>query len=152
MARIEVSTDIAAPRAEVFRLSHDLNRRPDWDERVIGVELITPPPLRRTSLIRIDVGRSGKFKFTWEGEYVSYQMPSSSTVSVIDAAPSSPFKKGTEHWDFSQTADGTHMTIVWEYEPRGFLSRISDTLGGRSATRNAIRRSLHNLKTLLETG
>ena len=152
MARIEVSIEIAAPRAEVFRACHDLNRRPDWDERVVGAELITPPPLRRASLIRIDVGRSGKFKFTWEGEYVSYQLPSSSTVSVIDAAPSSPFKKGTEHWDFSQTADGTHMTIVWEYEPRGLLSRIGDTLGGRSATRHAIRRSLHNLKTLVETG
>lgn len=152
MARIEVSIDIAAPRTDVFRFCHNLNHRPEWDERVIGVELITPAPLRRGSLIRIDVGRSGEFQFTWEGEYVSYQLPSSSTVNVIDAAPSSSFKTGTEHWDFSQTANGTHLSIVWEYEPRGILSRIKDTLGGRSATRNAVRHSLDNLKTLVEAG
>ena len=150
MARIDVSIDIAASRTDVFRLCHDLSRRPEWDERVVKAELITRSPLRRGSLVRIDEGRSGQFKFTWEGEYVSYQLPSSSTVNVIDAAPSSPFKTGAEHWDFSQTAGGTNLTIVWKYEPRGILSRISDTLGGRSATRNAIRRSLANLKTLAE--
>jgi hypothetical protein len=151
MARIEVSVDIAAPRTDVFLFCHNLDRRPEWDDRVVGAELITQAPLRRGSLIRIDAGRSGRFKYTWEAELVNYQLPSSSTMKVIDAAPSSPFKSGTEHWEFSQTADGTHFAIVWEYQPRGILSRISDALGGRSATRIAIRRSLKNIKTSLET-
>jgi hypothetical protein len=150
MARIEASIEIAAPRIDVFRFCHNLDRRSEWDERVVDVEWITPLPVHRGSLIRVDAGRSGRFQFTWEAEYISYQLPSGSTIRVIDAAPSSPFKSGTEDWEFSQTAHGTRFTVVWEYQPRGFFSRISDVLGGRAGTRRAIRRSLDNLKNLIE--
>lgn len=150
MARIKASIEIAAAAMTVFRFCHDLDRRTAWDERVVGVELITPAPVRRGSLIRIDAGRSGQFLFTWEAEYTSYQLPSGSTLKVIDAAPSSPFKSGTEQWAFSQSSGGTNFTLIWDYQPGGFISRITDALGRRAATRRAIRRSLKNLKTLIE--
>ncbi len=152
MARIEVSTEIAAAPTTIFRFCHDLDRRTEWDERVVGVEMITSPPIRRGSLVRIEVGRSGKFEYTWDGEYTSYQLPSGSALKVLDAAPSSPFKSGTETWEFSKTADGTRFTVTWEYQPSGILSSISDALGRRGGTRRAIQRSLENLKTLIEAG
>ena len=150
MARIEASIEIAAAPAVVFRVCHDLDRRPEWDERVVSTELITSPPIRRGSLVRIDAGRSGQFLFTWEGEYTHYQWPSGSAVRVLDAAPSSPFKSGTEKWELRQSGDGTHFTLIWEYQPRGFVARLAYALGRRAATRRAIRRSLQNLKRLVE--
>lgn len=151
MARIEESVNIAAAPTSVFKLCHDIARRPEWDTRVVGVEMLTPAPIRRGSLVRIEAGRAGKFLFSWDAEYVSYQFPSGSTLKVIDAAPSSPFTAGTETWQFNRSGDETRFTLVWEYRPRGFIARIGDALGRRSATRRAIRRSLNNLKVLVET-
>ena len=152
MARIEASIEIAAAPMTVFRFCHDLARWPEWNARVVGTEMITSGPVRRGSLIRIDAGRSGQYRFTWEAEYASYQMPSGSTLKALDVAPSSPFKSGTETWQLSQVAAGTRFTLIWEYEPKGFISRVMDALGGRSATGRAIRSSLKNLQALIEAG
>lgn len=158
MARIKDQIEIAAAPATVFRFCHDVTRRPDWDERVVCVELLTPKPIRLGTLLRVDAARSGAFVFVWDAEYVEFQFPSSSTVRVIDAAPSSPFVAGSESWRFSSsgssgpTGGGTRFALVWDYQPRGFLARITDALGRRGSTRRAIRRSLANLKAMIEAG
>lgn len=150
MARIEESIEIAASTSAVFKLCHDVARRPQWDERVVGVELLTPAPLRDGSLVRIEAGRGGKFLFSWDAEYASYRFPSGSTLKVLDAAPSSPFKAGTETWRVEKSPAGTRFVLLWEYMPRNILYRLRDSLGGRAATRRAIQRSLSNLKDLAE--
>ena len=152
MARIKAYIDIAAPRADVFRFCHNLDQRPHWDERVVGTEMITPAPIRRGSLVRIDAGRGGDFDFTWDGEYTEYSLPRRSTLIVLDAAPSSPFKSGTEIWEFTKVETGTRLSLTWEYQPSGLRASISDVLGRRSNTRRAIQRSLKNLKSLVEAG
>lgn len=152
MVRIREQVDIAAAPADVFRFCHDIARRPDWDERVVHVELLTSAPIRRGTLFRVDAGRSGRFLFSWDAEYTSFRFPHSSTVRVIDAAPSSPFSAGNESWQFSATGQGTRFTLVWEYQLRGIAARISDALGGRASTRRAIQRGLANLKKLIEAG
>jgi ribosome-associated toxin RatA of RatAB toxin-antitoxin module len=152
MPRIEESIQIAAPPTTVFKLCHDLARWPEWDERVVGVELLSPRPVRRGTLVSVDAGRSGQFRFSWDAEYVDFQFPQDLTLRVVDAAPSSPFKTGTEKWRCTAASDGTRFTLTWDYQPRNVLSRILDALGGRVATRRAIQRSLANLKTLAEAG
>ena len=152
MARIEERIEIAAASASLFRFCHDVARRPDWDVRVVRAELLTPAPVRRGTLLRIDAGRSGKFLFSWDAEYAEFQFPSSSTLRVLDAAPSSPFGAGSERWQFSSVSGGTRFTIVWDYQPNGILARLADVLGGRASTRRAIRRSLANLKKIVEAG
>jgi uncharacterized protein YndB with AHSA1/START domain len=152
MARIEASIDIAAPRTDVFRYCHDLDHRHHWDERVVGAEMISPRPVRRGSLVRIEAGRGGEFDFTWDGEYIEYSLPRRSALKVLDAAPSSPFKSGTETWEFTTVDNLTRLSLTWEYEPSGLLASISDTLGRRGSTRRAIQRSLKNLKSLVEAG
>lgn len=152
MARIEAHIEIAAAPASVFRFCHDVARRPDWDERVVRVELLTSAPVRRGTLLRIDAGRSGKFLFSWDAEYAEFQFPSSSMLRVLDAAPSSPFGAGSESWQFSSAGGGTRFTLAWEYQPRGLLSRLADLLGGRASTQRAIRRSLTNLRRVIEAG
>ncbi len=150
MARIEESIEIAASPSAVFKLCHDIARRPEWDARVVGVELLTPAPLRGGSLVRIEAGRKGKFLYSWDAEYASYRFPSGSTLKVLDAAPSSPFKSGTETWKITKSPEGARFVLLWEYTPGGFFSRIRDSLGRRAATGRAIRRSLSNLKALVE--
>jgi uncharacterized protein YndB with AHSA1/START domain len=150
MARIEESIEIAASPTDVFRFCHEPEKRPDWDVRVTRVELLTPQPVRQGTLVRVDAGRAGEALFSWDGEYLSHQYPISSTVKVLDAAPSSPFKSGSETWQFSAMGGGTRMTVTWEYTPRGIIARIGDALGGRASTRRAIRHSLANLKGLIE--
>ena len=150
MTRVGASIEIAAAPADVFRFCHDIKRRPEWDVRVVDVEMISSPPIRRGSLVRFDAGRAGQYQFTWEGEVTQYQMPNSSAVEVLDAAPSSPFQTGNETWEFTKTASGTRFVLTWVYHPKGILSRIRDILGGRVGARRAAQRSVKNLKTLLE--
>jgi len=152
MARIEERIEIAAAPAVLFRFCHETAHRPDWDERVEGVELLTRPPVRRGTLLRIDAGRSGQFLFSWDAEYAEFKFPHSSTLRVLDAAPSSPFDAGSESWQFSSVSGGTRFTLIWDYQPGGFFSRIADLLGRRASTRRAIQRSLANLKAMVETG
>jgi hypothetical protein len=42
--------------------------------------------------------------------------------------------------------------VIWDYQLRNVVARIADALGRRAATRSAIRRSLANLKALIEAG
>ena len=102
MPRIEASIEIAVSQAEVFRFCHDVARRPDWDEQVARVELLTPLPLRQGSLLRFDASQAGRSVFSWDAEVVSFKFPHSSQVRVIDAAFSSPFAPGSQlSWQFS---------------------------------------------------
>lgn len=152
MPRIEESVHIAAAPATVFRFCHDIVRRPEWDERVLSVELLSSAPVRRGTLFCIDAARSGKFVFSWEAEYAEFKFPHSSMVQVVDAAPSSPFDAGSESWQFDSVSDGTRFTLVWDYQLRGGIARIADRLGQRAAARRAIQRSLASLKTMIESG
>jgi uncharacterized protein YndB with AHSA1/START domain len=151
MPRIEEHMDIAVPRSDLFRFCHDVERRPEWDERIEQMTLLTATPIRRGTLFRVDARPVRGPVFSWEGEYVDYQYLDSSTVRVIDAAPSSHFKAGREKWRFSSTNGQTKFTLLWEYEVRGFLARILDVLGRRAAIQRAVKQSLINLKELVET-
>jgi len=151
MARIEDRIEIEAAPVTVFRFCHDVAHRPDWDERVVRVELLTTPPVRRGTLVRVDAARSGRFLFSWDAEYAEFQFPRSSTLQVLDAAPSSPFRTGSESWKFGRVGGSTRFTLIWDYQPRGVLARIADVLGRRASTRRAIRRSLANLKAAIES-
>lgn len=151
MARIEEHIEIAAAPAVVFRFCHDATHRPDWDERVVHAELLTGLPVRRGTLLRVDAGRSGRFLFSWDAEYAEFQFPHSSALRVLDAAPSSPFGTGSESWVFNKVGGGTRFVLVWDYKPRGFLARVADALGRRASTRRAIKRSLANLKAVIES-
>jgi hypothetical protein len=74
MARIKEQVEIAARPTRIFRFCHDMNRRPEWDERVTRIKVLTPKPLRRGTVIRVDTHpvTSGAV-FSWEGEFVEYQ-------------------------------------------------------------------------------
>jgi uncharacterized membrane protein len=151
MTRIEEQIEIAARSSDAFRFCHDLERRPDWDERISRVNLLSPKPIRRGSVVRIDTNpASGGAVFSWEAEFAEYHYPSSSRLKVIDAAPSSYFVDGTEAWRFGRSGSRTTVAITWKYQPRGILGRIAD-LFRRRTIRQAIRQSLENLKQTLET-
>jgi hypothetical protein len=153
MPRIEEQIEIAAARVDVFRFCHDITSRAEWDEQVAQIELLTPRPIRSGTLFRVDSRYGSGSVFTWDAEYVDFKLPSSSTVRVLDTAPSSPFGAGSEMiWEFSSVGSGTRLTWVWDYRPRGFLAKIADSLGRRAATQRAIKRSLANLKELIESG
>ncbi len=138
-----------AEPADIFRLCHDVDRRPEWDERVSRAELLSRSSIRTGGLIRIDADTSRGPLFTWEGEYVDYQFSTRSRVNVLDAAPSSYFESGSETWELKRQNETIRFTLIWDYEPRGFLERILDVIR-RSATRSAIQRSLQNLKKMCE--
>lgn len=152
MPRIQQQIEIAARPSNVFRLCHDMDRRPGWDVRISRVKVLTTKPIRRGSVVRIDTDPAyGGAVFSWEAEFVEYHYSSSSKLKVIDAAPSSYFVDGTEEWRFRKSGAGTTVTVTWEYQPRGILGRIADFLVRRRQTRQAIRQSLHNLKQTLES-
>ncbi|MEW5958982.1 MAG: SRPBCC family protein [Chloroflexota bacterium] len=153
MPEIQESIEIAAPRIEVFRFCHDVNIRPEWDEQIEHMELLTPAPLRSGTLVRVDGGAGRGEVFTWDAEYMSYQLPHGSRLRVIDAAKTCPFREGSElSWQFESVGAATRLTWKWDYRPQGLVAGILDNLGGRAATHKAIQRSLSKLKELVESG
>lgn len=153
MPRIEAYIDIAVARTDVFRFCHDIARRSEWDEQVVHIELLTPRPVRRGTLLRIDAKHGGGAVFSWDGEYIDFQLPLGSKMRVLDAASTCPFAAGSEcSWEFSTVGSGTRLTWVWDYRPNGILAAIVDKLGRRAATQRAIKRSLANLKKIVESG
>jgi len=151
MPRIEERIDIDAPITDVFRFAHDVKHRPDWDERVVGAELLSKSPVRQGTLLSIDAGRGGMYSFSWEGEYSVFHFPNNSVLRVLDAAPSGYFKGGSETLQFTSVGGKTKVALIWEYEPGKLLNRLKDRLGGRSSVRRAIHRSLANLKVMIES-
>ena len=151
MPRIVESVEINVPRADAFKFCHDIASRPEWDEQVAHVELLSPKPVRQGTLLRIDA--KGGSVFTWDAEYAGYHFPSDSKLRVLDVAKTSPFGRGSElNWQFEQTSGRTRLTWVWDYKANGIIASIVDTLGRRITTRRAIKRSLANLKEVLESG
>ena len=153
MPQIQESIEIGVPRIEVFRFCHDVTNRPEWDEQIEHMELLTPAPLRSGTLVRVDSSAGRGPVFTWDAEYVSYQLPHSSKLRVIDAAKTCPFRQGSElNWQFESVGTATRLTWKWDYKPQGFVAGILDKLGGRTSTQKAIQRSLGKLKELVESG
>jgi len=134
----------------VFRACHDMARRPEWDERVTRVEVLTSKPIRRGSLVRFDTQLGEGSVFSWEGEFIEFGFPSNSRIDVIDAAPSSHFVDGSEAWHFTRSGDGTAVSLLWAYKPRGILGRMLDVVARRRTIRSAIVQSLENLKRTIE--
>jgi len=153
MPEISEYIDIAAPRADVFRFCHHLPSWPEWDEQVAHVEMLTPKPLRRGTLLRVDASPNRGPVFSWDAEVVDYQLPTSSSLRALDTAASSPFAKGSVlSWQFSTVSGGTRFVWTWDYKPRGIIAKIMDWLGRRRATHQAIKQSLTNVKELIESG
>jgi len=150
MPAIHKHIQIEARPTGVFRFCHDMNRRPDWDERVTRAKVLTPKPIRRGTVVRMDTKPPMGDVFSWEGEFVEFHFPSSSRIEVIDVAPSSHFVDGSEKWVFQRSGDGTELSLVWEYRPRGILGRLLDLLVRRRTIRRAIGESLENLKEMIE--
>jgi len=152
MPRIEEQIEVSVARADVFKFCHDVKQRPEWDEQVDNVEILSPGPIRQGTLVRVDA-RQGGSVFSWDAEVSAYTFLQSSRVKVLDAAKTSPFARGSEIiWEFEPVDGGTRMTWIWDYKPNGFIARIMDGLGRRSATRRAMKRSLANMKNMLEAG
>jgi hypothetical protein len=150
--RIEEHIDIEARQADVFRFCHNTANRPEWDEQVMHVDMLTPAPIRSGTLLRVD-GKTRGSVFSWDGEYVHYQFPQGSKLRVIDTAFASPFAPGSEiTWEFSSVSAGTRFSWVWNYRSRGIIARVLDSLGGRASANRAIKNSLNNLKDIIESG
>jgi hypothetical protein len=114
-------------------------------------KLITSTPIRQGTLFQADATAPSGAIFGWEGEFAELKYPSNAVLRVLDAAPSSPFKSGTETWRFDTTGKTTKVTLTWEYQSRNVIARILDWIGGRAVTRRAIRLGLANLKKMIES-
>ena len=154
MPRLSEQIEIEAARVDVFRFCYDLNNWPEWNEQVVAVEILGSPPIRRGTLLRIEGKHGRSAVFSWEAEVVNYQMTSGSTIRAIDTAGTSPFASGSElKWAFDSMEGGrTRVTWTWDYKNRGFFASLKNALGGKSTMHRAIKQSLNNLKTLLESG
>jgi uncharacterized membrane protein len=152
MPIIEDTIEIEAAATDVFRYCHDIAARPLWDDRVLRIKLLSTAPIRTGTLIRVDAARSGTYAFSWDAEYSQYRFPSGSSLRVIDAAPSSPFVRGsTETWTFTSSGGVTRLHVKWSYVTKGFVAKIVDRLVGRTSMKRAIHRSLANLKKNMES-
>lgn len=147
MARIEVTTAIAAPVARVWEVLTDWDAQPRWMTDVRSVQVLTPHRTGRGVVVRVRTGIAFGFVLTdevttteWiEGELlgVRHRGPLYSAVGAFELTP---------------TDAGTRL--VWWDELAVPLGLVGDTASGvlfGPVARRTFRGSLANLKRICES-
>jgi uncharacterized protein YndB with AHSA1/START domain len=145
--RIEASVTINAPAEAIWPVIQDLDRRLQWDARVVSVERMTPLPLGKGTTTRLGYRIFGRLAYT-QVEYVSWKPPYQCGVrsEMEDGSVS-----GAGSWNFKPQPDGsTRWTtrIVLNAKSTRFRTPI-EYLFGYSMER-LTRISQQNLKKLVE--
>ena len=146
MSRIEVSVDIGAPPEVVWEFVSDLRRIPDWIEDTLAMLSVEPEPARLGTVYKERSRIMGPVSrvTTWTiAEFDAPRFQKHDGRVPMMAATSVSF--GLE-----PSGAGTKFTLVFEYMPGNPLSSLTDGLFVRKNLERGFRRSIQNLKALVE--
>jgi uncharacterized membrane protein len=144
--KVDVQTEIAIDRDRdtVSGYAGDPGNAPTWDQNIVSVECLTPPP--------IVVGSRLAFVARFLGRTLSY------TYEIIELEPGArlvmrtaegPFPMETTYtWD-ALSPERTRMTLRNRGEPSGFSKLVAPFMA--RAMRRANTKDLGRLKTFLES-
>lgn len=144
--RIEEGRLIPAPPEAVWDYVQDYARRGEWDSSVIRVEKVSEGPLGVGGRIRLVCPAVWPLRFSWLGEYVSFQRPERSAVKQVETTFLGPFSSMAGTWVYEPRDGGTWFSMISHYTVKyGPLGQLADWLVLRWITRLVLRRSLARL-------
>jgi carbon monoxide dehydrogenase subunit G len=142
MAHITGQIRIGRPPENVFDIVADSRNEPSYNPSMIGVELLTRPPIGQGTQFRARMGRSGMDMLVELTEFDRPLRLASRTTSALM----------NTHGAITFTADrgGTVMSWDWKVRPRGWLRLLGPLLGPIGGRME--RQTWSGLKRHLESG
>jgi hypothetical protein len=142
MARIEESVKINSPVDKVFTYTTEAKNWPKWQSFIMEAEQTSPGPM--------GVGTTFKGTNRMMGRTMKW------TAKVTEYEPNSKWAKDItcgsviieERMTYDPLEGGTNFTIVYDMKVGGFLKLFSPMVV--SSTRKETKKSLSNLKSILE--
>ena len=146
MSRIEVSVDIGASPEAVWDFVSNLRRIPEWIEDTRAMLSVEPEPAQLGTVYR-------------ERSRIVGPLSQVTTWKITQFDPSRfqkhdgrvPMMAATSvSFGLEPSQAGTKFTLVFEYTPGNPLSSLTDGLFVRKNLESGFRRSVQNLKALME--
>jgi uncharacterized protein YndB with AHSA1/START domain len=143
MIRIEESVMIKRPVEKVFAYISDVKTWPKWDSGLVKADLTSAGQMSVGTTIRGDMRAMGRL-MALTARVAEYEPNKKWGGSV-----SLPGIQMEEHFTFDSREGGTNLTRVYDMQLHGFLKLLSPMV--ISSMRNGSKKSLSNLKSILET-
>ena len=146
MSRIEVSVDIGASPEVVWAFVSNLRRIPEWIEDTRAMLSVEPEPAQKGTVYK-------------ERSRIIGPVSQATTWTITEFDPPRfqkhdgrvPMMASTSvSFGLEPSAGGTKFTLVFEYTPGNPLSSLTDGLFVRKNLERGFRRSVQNLKALVE--
>jgi uncharacterized protein YndB with AHSA1/START domain len=138
-AIIEAEVDINRPPADVFDYCSDHGHEPEWNPRMKRIEKITDGPVRVGTRYTTEFVKGPPMVM----ECVQYERPTQWSL-----AGESAVMKTAGKGNIVPTAEGAHLVMRMEIEPRGVLRLALPLL--RRRLRPMFERDVRNIKMILE--
>ena len=142
MARIEESVVIKRPVDQVFAYVTNIKNLPQWESAILEAEQTSPGQMGIGTTFR-GANRAMCRRMVWTSKVTEYE-PNKKWGETI----SSGSMLIEEHLTFDPADGGTKFTILYDMKVGGFLKLLSPMVV--SSMRKEIKKSLSNLKTILE--
>ena len=146
MPRVEADAHIPLPPHQLWELMRNTFLRPRWDLSVREVVRDDGTVPGTTTRLHYVAPLPLRLQWRWEGEYVSFQAPHTTSVRMVKGSLLRPFRSLVGTWLLRSEGDGTLLKIVVSFEPR-FTFPFSGPLMVRYV-RMILHKSLHSLRLL----
>lgn len=153
MSRIEVSVDIGAPPDEVWDFVSNLRRIPEWIEDTLAMLSVEPEPAQQGTVYKERSRIVGPLSqvTTWKiSQFDPPRFQKHDGRVPMMASTSVSFGLEPSPAGLPAGQAGTKFTLVFEYTPGNPLSSLTNGLFVRKNLESGFRRSVQNLKALME--
>jgi uncharacterized protein YndB with AHSA1/START domain len=153
VSRIEVSVDIGASPEAVWDFVSDLRRIPEWIEDTLAMLSVEPEPAQQGTVYKERSRIIGPVSqvTTWKiSQFDPPRFQKHDGRVPMMAATSVSFGLEPSQAGLPAGQGGTKFTLVFEYTPGNPLSSLTDGLFVRKNLERGFRRSVQNLKALME--
>ena len=144
--RVEAETHIPLSPSDLWELMRDVALRPHWDATVRSVVREDGDKEGMTTRLYYVAPLPLGFRWSWEGEYASFQPPHTSSVRMMKGSSLRPFKSLAGTWILRPDGEGTLLRIVVSFEPRLSFPFWRPVM--TCYTRTLLLRSLHRLRMM----
>ena len=151
MTTLQDSVYIAAPVEDVWSCLQDHDRRSEWDARVLQIRDSSGRPIRVGALAQYQFRGWGGLRFWMEARCVSVEPCRRSVVRFQGRSRFCIVAAAAGTWCCQRESTGTRFSTKFNYRLRlGWLGRLLDRFITQPTMKRETRRSLENLKRLLE--
>ena len=137
--RVDVAVQIDKPVADVFDAMADARNEPSWNTPVRATELLTEEP----------VGSGAQFRTVNRGQTYTVTVAEYNRPSLVRFVVAGKAMEITSVLRFAEAAGRTHLTGVFDMQPKGVMRLMLPLMGG--AVRKDFPRQMANFKQFCES-